>query len=373
MPQNAPTPLANDLTKGGSPNHQLPQLSSLTLGTMTFGEQTSPEDAFNQMDAALKHGVTMFDTAELYAIPPRAETYGLSEKIIGQWLKERGRNTGAGREEILIASKVVGRSTNDWYRPASFHRASGTARLDKANITYALENSLKRLGTDYIDLYQLHWPDRAVQMFGAGGTTFQPPAAQPDEVPLAETIAALEELVQAGKIKAWGLSNETPWGVMSAVQVAKHQGALAPATIQNAYSLLNRTYEMGLAEITMREGVGLLAYSPLAQGYLTGKYLDGARPEGARTTRFNRGQRYEKPGTDEAIKAYVTLAKEAGLDVVQMALAFVMRQPFVRSTILGARNLAQLEVELGALNVTLKPDVVKAINAIHQRHQNPAP
>ncbi|NHN84074.1 aldo/keto reductase [Acetobacter musti] len=336
-------------------------VSEICLGTMTFGQQNTEAEGHAQLDMAVEHGINFIDTAELYSIPPRAETAGSTEKIIGSWLKARG-----GREKLLIASKVVGRTAMPWFRPDGEE-----ARLTPRQIRYAVEGSLRRLGTDYIDLYQLHWPDRQVNLFGSNGTTFQG-VPKDDAVPLEETLGVLGDLVTEGKIRHVGLSNETAWGVMQCVAASKN-GLPRVASIQNAYNLINRTFEIGLAEIALREKVGLLAYSPLAQGYLTGKYLDGARPPGARTTLFDRGQRYQKPGVDEAIRAYHALAREEGLDPVQLALAFVTSRSFVTSNIIGATSVEQLRVILGSVDVVITPELEKKINAIHQVHSNPAP
>ena len=339
------------------------EVTSLCLGTMTWGQQNTEAEGHAQLDLATDRGVTFIDTAEMYAIPPKAETQGSTERIIGTWLKRRG-----GRDRIVLASKVSGRSTSPYIRPDR-----RGARLDEANIRYAVEGSLKRLQTDTIDLYQLHWPDRSVGLFGAGGTTFR--ALPPDDgaIPIEETLGVLGRLVDEGKIRHVGLSNETAWGVSRFVAAAEAGRGPRVASIQNAYNLLNRTFEIGLAEMALREDVGLLAYSPLAQGYLTGKYLDGARPPGARTTLFNRGQRYEKPGAEAAIRAYVDLAREAGLDPAQMALAFVTSRSFVTSNIVGATSIAQLETILGSCDVAITPELEERIDAIHQLHQNPAP
>jgi len=307
-------------------------VSEICLGTMTFGQQNTEAEGHAQLDMALDHGINFIDTAELYSIPPRAETYGATETIIGSWLKAKG-----GRNKLVIASKVVGRGNSPWFRPEGEE-----TRLDAKQIRYAVEGSLRRLGTDYIDLYQLHWPDRKIGIFGSGGTTFRDLSTD-NEIPIEETLAVLGELVAEGKIRHVGLSNETAWGVSKFLS-ASAQGGPRVVSIQNAYNLINRTFEIGLAEMALREQVGLLAYSPLAQGYLTGKYLNGARPEGARTTLFNRGQRYEKPGVDVAIEAYMDLAKDEGLDPVQLAVAFVTSRPFVTSNIIGATSLEQLEL-----------------------------
>lgn len=336
-------------------------VSEICLGTMTFGQQNTEAEGHAQLDLAIEKGINFIDTAELYSIPPQAETYGATERIVGSWLAKTGR-----RDQIILATKVVGRSPMEWFRPGGEE-----TRLTPRQIRYALEGSLRRLGTDYVDLYQLHWPDRRVNLFGVGGTTFERPPVE-DEVPLEETLGVLGDLVTEGKIRHVGLSNETPWGVAKCLE-ASRQGAPRVVSIQNAYNLINRTFELGLAEFALREQVGLLAYSPLAQGYLTGKYLDGARPAGARTTLFNRGQRYEKPGVDDAIRAYLALAQEFGIDPVQLAVAFVTSRSFVTSNIIGATSIAQLQTILGSVDVEITPELESRINAIHQIHNNPAP
>ncbi|NHN87291.1 aldo/keto reductase [Acetobacter conturbans] len=336
-------------------------VSEICLGTMTFGQQNTEAEGHAQLDLALDRGINFIDTAELYSIPPRAETYGATERIVGSWLANTGK-----RDRIILATKVVGRGTNPWYRPGGEE-----TRLSPRQIRYALEGSLRRLGTDYVDLYQLHWPDRRVNLFGGGGTTYVQPG-EDNEVPLEETLGVLGDLVAEGKIRHVGLSNETPWGVAKCLEVSR-TGAPRVVSIQNAYNLINRTFELGLAEMAIREKVGLLAYSPLAQGYLTGKYLDGARPPGARTTLFNRGQRYEKPGVDEAIRAYLALAQDIGVDPVQLAVAFVTSRCFVTSNIIGATSIAQLETILGSVDVAFTPELEARINTIHQVHCNPAP
>lgn len=340
------------------------EVSPLTLGTMTWGEQNTQEEGHAQLDLAVERGINLIDAAEIYPIPPRAETQGRTEEILGNWLKARGN-----RDRVVIATKVSGRSDNSWLRPGG-----ETPKLDRKNIHYAVEQSLRRLQTDYIDLYQLHSPDRPVPLFGAGGTTFKPTRNGAEAIAIEETLDALAELVTAGKVRHVGLSNETAWGTSRFVHAAEVNEALPRVvSIQNAYNLINRTFEIGLAEIALKENVGLLAYSPLAQGYLTGKYQRGARPAGARTTLFNRGQRYEKPGVEEAIDAYLALATEHGIDQAQLAIAFVASRSFVTSAIIGATTLEQLENAIGALDLTITPELEEAIDAVHQLHSNPAP
>jgi aryl-alcohol dehydrogenase-like predicted oxidoreductase len=341
------------------------KVSSLALGTMTWGEQNSEADGHRQLDYAFDRGINFLDTAEIYPIPPRAETQGETERIVGSWLKQRGN-----RDKVIVATKIAGRSDNGYLRPGG-----DTPQLDRKNIHYAIDQSLARLRTDYVDLYQLHSPDRPVPLFAAAGTTFKPKSSSSEpEIPIEETLDALAELVAAGKIRHVGVSNETAWGTARFVHAAERNPVLPRiVSIQNAYSLINRTFEIGLAEIAHREDVGLLAYSPLAQGFLTGKYQGGARPAGSRLTLFDRGQRYQKPGAAEAIDAYLALAAEHGLDPAKLAIAFVASRPFVTSAILGATTLDQLEADIAAAELSITPEMEQAIDAIHQVHSNPAP
>ncbi|HYF54943.1 MAG TPA: aldo/keto reductase [Salinarimonas sp.] len=336
-------------------------VSAICLGTMTWGEQNTEAEGHAQMDMALDRGVTFFDTAELYPIPPKRETQGRTESTIGTWFRSRGT-----RDRVILATKVCGRGQNDWFRDDG-----SPTELSRRQIEEAVDKSLKRLQTDYIDLYQLHWPDRPVPQFGSNPTVFR--RVEGPEHPIPEILEVLGDLVKAGKIRHVGLSNESPWGVMSFLRASESRGLPRVASIQNAYSLVNRTFEGGLAEIALREDVGLLAYSPLAQGYLTGKYAGGALPKGSRKQLFDRLQRYETPGAAPAIDAYVALAREAGLDPAQMALAFVTSRAFVTSNIIGATSLAQLETALDSTGVTLTPDLEARIDAIHLRHTNPCP
>lgn len=340
------------------------KVSAICLGTMTWGEQNTEAEGHEQMDYALAQGVNFFDTAELYAIPPRPETQGSTERIIGNWFRARGN-----RDKVILASKIIGRSGNDWFRDDG-----GPTRVNRKQIEEAVDKSLKRLQTDYIDLYQIHFPERPMP-WGSNPTRFSQAAfEQPaDETSIAEQLDAFADIVKAGKIRHLGLSNESAWGTMSFIAEAKASGRPRVQSIQNAYNLLNRTFETALAEIALRENIGLLAYSPLAQGFLSGKYLDGARPAGTRTTLFDRGQRYQTPGAEEAIKAYIALAKEAGLDPVQMAQAFVTSRCFVTSNIIGATSMAQLKTALGSAAVKISPELEAKIDAIHQRVGNPCP
>ncbi|UVF19905.1 aldo/keto reductase [Microvirga terrae] len=335
-------------------------VSLICLGTMTWGQQNTEADGHAQMDYALDQGINFFDTAELYSIPPRPETQGSTERIIGSWFKARG-----SRDKVILATKVIGRSDNTWFRDDG-----SKGELSRAQVEEAVNKSLKRLGTDYIDLYQIHWPDRPMA-WGSNPTVFR--HQDGPSHPINETVEIMTDLVKAGKIRHFGLSNESAWGTMTFLKHADAKGQARVQSVQNAYSLLNRTYEVALAEVSMRENVSLLAYSPLAQGYLTGKYLDGARPAGARTTLFNRGQRYENPTAEAAIRKYIALAKEFGLDPAQMALAFVNSRPFVGSTIIGATSMEQLKTDVASIDVTITPELEERIDAIHVEHCNPCP
>ncbi len=336
------------------------QVSAICLGTMTFGEQNSAAEAHAQLDRALAAGVNFLDTAEMYPVPPRAESMGRTEEFIGSWLAAR-----RCRDRVVIATKVAGPG-RDWL---PYIRGGGN-RLDRRNIQAAAEASLRRLRTDVIDLYQLHWPDRETNCFGKLG--YEHPA-QEQPTPLLTTLEALAELVRAGKIRQIGVSNETPWGVMEYLRLAAQHGLPRLVSIQNPYSLLNRSFEIGLAEIAHRERVGLLAYSPLGFGVLSGKYLDDARPAGARLTRFENYTRYSNPQAEAATAAYVALARAHGLDPAQMALAYVTSRPFVAATIIGATNLEQLENNLGSTGLQLPEAVLAGIEAIHVEHPNPSP
>ncbi len=335
-------------------------VSLICLGTMTWGQQNTEAEGHEQMNYALDQGINFFDTAELYSIPPKAETQGSTERIIGSWFKARGT-----RDKVILASKVVGRSDNTWFRDDG-----SKAELSRKQIEEAVNKSLKRLQTDYIDLYQIHWPDRPMT-WGSNPTIYR--HQEGDSHPIGETVEIMTDLVKAGKIRHFGLSNESAWGTMTFLKHAEAKGQARAQSVQNAYNLLNRTYEVALAEVSMRENVSLLAYSPLAQGYLTGKYLDGARPAGARTTLFERGQRYENPTAEAAIRKYIALAQEFGLDPAQMALAYVNSRPFVTSNIIGATSMEQLKTDIASIDVTITPEIEKHIDAIHVEHCNPCP
>lgn len=335
--------------------------SLIGLGTMTWGEQNSEVEAHAQIAQALDAGVNLIDAAEMYPVPPRAETQGRTETILGNWLaRNRSR-----RDDLIIATKVSGRA--DWLPWIR----DGQTRLTRGQITAALDASLGRLQTDYIDLYQLHWPDRETNFFGRLG--YERSESEAATTPLLETLSTLDDLVRAGKIRQIGVSNETPWGLMRFLEISERLGLARMASIQNPYNLLNRTFEVGLAEIAHREDVPLLAYSPLAFGVLSGKYLDGARPPAGRLTRFERFQRYTNPQAEAATAAYVELARSHGLEPAQMALAYVLSRPFVSSALIGATTTAQLASNLAASEIRLPDALIAEIEAIHREHPNPAP
>jgi len=336
------------------------KVSRICLGTMTFGEQNTELQGHQQLDYALEQGINFIDTAELYAIPPKAETYGKTEKIIGSWLAKNGR-----RNDVILASKIAGPGV-DWVS----HIREGKTRFNACHISQALDASLHRLQTDYIDLYQLHWPERETNFFGQLG--FQE-SSKELLTPIHQTLEALQQQVRAGKIRHIGLSNETPWGMMTFLNIAKHYDLPIIATVQNPYSLINRTYEIGCSEVSHREKVGLLAYSPLGFGVLTGKYLNDDQPDNARITLWPHYARYSNPQAIAATQAYVDLAIQYNLDPAQMALAFVNQQSFVTANIIGATNLSQLQTNIQSIDVKLTDDVINEIELIHQRYPNPAP
>lgn len=333
-------------------------VSAVSLGTMTFGTQNTQEDGFAQMDRALDAGINFFDTAEMYAVPPTEQSYGKTEEIIGNWFTRSGK-----RDKVILATKVVGPATDRKYI------RGGANRLTRDSINQALDASLKRLQTDYVDYYQVHWPDRPTNTFGRLGYQHQPDA---ESVPIEETLGALADLVKAGKVRAIGLSNETPWGVMRYLELAREKGWPRVAGIQNPYSLLNRTFEVGLAEMAIREEVGLVCYAPIAGGMLSGKYLD-ADPPNSRFTLFPDNTRYRKPEAEAPLRKYVALARENGLRPEAMALAYVLSRPFLTSAIVGATSVEQLDLHLEASRLTLSETVLDGIEAIHKTQPNPCP
>lgn len=337
------------------------KVSSICLGTMTWGEQNTEAEGHAQMDYALSRGVNFFDTSEMYSVPPKPETTGSTERIIGTWFAAR-----KNRDKIVLATKAAGRGPMTWLR-------DGAKGVDQspAQLREALTKSLKRLQTDYVDLYQLHWPDRPVGLFGSSGTIYRDGGGE--ITPMLEILETLDAFVKEGKVRWIGVSNETAWGVMRFLHHAEVKGLARMQSIQNAYHLLNRTFETGLAEVTHREQVGLLAYSPLGQGYLTGKYRNGALPDKSRKALFNRLQRYEKPETAPAIERYMAIAERFGLDPAHLAIKFCDTRPFVTSTIIGATTMEQLKTNIDAVDAAWPDDLEKAVNEAHHAQPNPAP
>jgi len=333
------------------------KVSKICLGTMTFGEQNTEKEAHQQLDYALSKGINFIDTAEMYAVPGRKETQGSTERFIGTWLKNQNR------ADLIIATKVAGPSDGLGYiRP--------NLGYTEVAIREAIEKSLNRLQTNYIDLYQLHWPERSANFFGVRNFKSNPKETWQENFESVLTI--LNNLQKEGKIRHFGLSNETAWGVMKYLETAKNKNLNRPITIQNPYSLLNRTYEIGLAEVSVREDVGLLAYSPLAFGVLSGKYLNGI-PANSRIALFPQMGRYNSPEAHRATQLYADLAKKYNLNLAQMALAFCNQREFLTSTIIGATTMAQLKENIGSINLVLNDGLLQEIDAIQNIQPNPAP
>ena len=339
------------------PNTDL-KVSKICLGTMTWGQQNTEAEGHQQMDYALDQGVNFFDTAELYSIPPRAETYGSTERIIGSWFKQRGN-----REKVVLASKIAG--------PAPFTKHIRTTGFQGNSIVEALEASLKRLQTDYIDLYQLHWPERSTNFFGQRGYTHNDQDLWQDNIE--EVLRTLQTLMNQGKIRHIGLSNETPWGTMRYLETSKQQQLPRMITIQNPYSLLNRTFESGLAEVAMRENIKLLAYSPLGFGVLSGKYLNGQMPAKSRITLWPHYDRYIKGTAVQATEKYAAIAQKYGVSMTKMALAFVNTRSFLAANIIGATNLDQLKTNIESIDFELTSEMEQDLNQVQEEIPNPAP
>lgn len=334
------------------------EVSLICLGTMTWGEQNTEAEAFEQLDYATGAGVNFIDAAEMYPVPPRADTQGRTEQYLGNWLARRGR-----RDDLVIASKVAGPGNGlDYLRNGP--------RLTRDHIRQACEASLKRLQTDYIDLYQVHWPDRSTNFFGKLGYQHDP---EESFTPIEETLGALDDLVREGKVRQIGLSNETPWGTMEYLRLARENGWPRAVSIQNPYNLLNRSFEVGMAEVAHREQTGLLAYSPLAFGMLSGKYLGETWPEKGRLTLYQRFSRYTSSRSMAATRAYAELARSHGLSPTELALAYVNSRSFVTSNIIGATTMAQLKENIGSEAIALGPDVLEAIEALHGEYTYPCP
>ena len=333
-------------------------VSTICLGTMTWGEQNAQDEAFAQMDFALDQGVNFWDTAELYAVPPKAETFGHTEEIIGNWFEETKK-----REKVVLSTKVSGPG-RDWIR-------NGENSFFGKNLKDALDASLKRLKTDYIDLYQLHWPERNVNNFGKLGYEHKENNWNQFE----DVLGDLKKYIDSGKIRYVGLSNETPWGVISYLQLSKDKNLPRMMSIQNPYNLLNRSYEVGLAEISIRENIGCLSYSPLASGYLSGKYRNGNLPKGSRIERYGKfwGYRYKKPNMETAVEEYYKISKKYNLDMSQMCLKFCEVKDFMTSVIIGATTMEQLKTNIESVEVKLDDEVIKEINEIQKIYPNPCP
>ena len=333
------------------------KVSTICLGTMTWGEQNTQREGFEQMDYALDQGVNFWDTAELYAVPPKAETFGHTETIIGNWFEKNKK-----RDKVILASKVAG--------PSRKYLRNGENSFVGKNLDKAINDSLKRLKTDYIDLYQLHWPERNVNNFGKLGYTHKENSWNEFE----DVLENLKKYIESGKIRYVGLSNETPWGVMKYLKLSKDKDLPRMMSIQNPYSLLNRSYEVGLAEISIREKIGCLAYSPLASGYLSGKYRNGNFPKGSRMERdFDFWTRYRKPNVDKVVEEYFKISKKYDLDISQMSIKFCEVQDFMTSVIIGATTMEQLKTDIESVKVKLDENVIKEINEIQKIYPNPCP
>ena len=333
------------------------KVSTICLGTMTWGEQNTQAEAFEQMNFALDEGVNFWDTAELYAVPPRKETYGDTEKIIGNWFDQT-----KNRDKVILATKVAG--------PSRDYLRGGENSFTGSNLKSALNNSLRRLKTDYIDLYQLHWPERNVNNFGRLGYVHKENEWNQFE----EVLFELDSYIRQGKIRYVGLSNETPWGALNYLQLSKDKNLPRMMSIQNPYSLLNRSYEVGLAEVSVREQIGCLAYSPLASGYLSGKYRNKKFPKGSRMERdYDFWTRYRKPNTEDAVDLYYKISEKFDLNMSQMSIKFCEIQDFMTSVIIGATTMEQLKTNIESVNVNLSDEVIKEINEVQKIYPNPCP
>ncbi|GGK23380.1 oxidoreductase [Yeosuana aromativorans] len=335
------------------------KVSKICLGTMTWGNQNTEAEGHQQMDYALEQGINFFDTAEMYPVPAEPKTQGRTSKIIGTWFHKTGN-----RDKIILASKIIGRSSD-------YTKHIRSTGLNPESITEAIEKELKRLQTDYIDLYQIHWPERLTNTFGIRDYKHDPSDEWQDN--FNEVLRALEEQIKAGKIRHIGISNEKAWGTMRYLEESKNNGLPRMSTIQNAYSLLNRTFEGDLAEVSLRENIGLLAYSPMAFGVLSGKYIKGTATDDSRLKLFPRFARYSSEQSTEAAKRYLKIAEDNNMSLAQMSLAFVNQQPFVTSNIIGATKMEQLKENIDSINVTLSEEVLAQINEVHKVIPNPAP
>ena len=333
------------------------KVSTICLGTMTWGEQNSQKEAFEQINYSLDSGINFFDVAEIYPSPCRKETYGETERIVGNWFSKNKK-----RDKVILASKIAGPGMS-WVR-------NGNLQYTKENFTKAIEESLKRLQTDYIDLYQLHWPERNVNNFGRLGYVHYENNWNKFE----DVLENLKKYVDSGKIRFIGLSNETPWGVMNYIKLSKDKNLPRMMSVQNPYSLLNRSYEVGLAEVSIREQIGCLSYSPLASGFLTGKYRNGALPKGSRMERdYDFWSRYRKPHANEAVEEYFKISKKNNLNLAQMSIKFCEIQPFMTSVIIGATTMEQLKTDIESVNVNLSKEIIEEINNVQKKYPNPCP
>ncbi|WP_299777689.1 aldo/keto reductase [uncultured Formosa sp.] len=333
------------------------KVSKICLGTMTFGNQNTQEEGFKQMDYAVEQGVNFFDTAEMYPVPAQKETYAETERIIGKWLKKSGK-----RGTIVLASKIAG--------PGDYTAHIRTNGFSPEAIENAIEQSLKRLQTDYLDVFQLHWPERQSNFFGTRDYKHNPDDAWIDN--FNEVLSSLDKAIKAGKIRNIGISNEKAWGAMRYIEESKYNNKPRMITIQNAYSLINRGFESDLAEIAMREGLGLLAYSPMAFGVLSGKYIEGLAGDNSRLNLYPRFSRYSSVNCTKATTQYLKIASDYGLSLAQMSLAFVTQQPFVTSNIIGASKMEQLKENIDSIHVNLSDDIIAEINKVHEEIPNPA-
>ena len=336
------------------------EVSKICLGTMTFGEQNTESEAHDQLNFSLENGVNFIDTAEMYPVPPNAKTQGLTEKYIGSWLKKSNN-----RHNVIIASKVTGPAPD-------FSYIRNSLKIDKKNIEQAITKNLQRLNTDYIDLYQIHWPQRQTNYFGQLNYKYSKENRSEIIDNLNESYESLNDLMRSGKIRSIGLSNDTSWGAMKFLEISKEKSFEKVVSIQNPYSLLNRSYEINMAEIAEMENIKLLAYSPLGFGMLTGKYINN-KPKNSRLSLFNRFDRYSNKNSKNATIEYVEIAKKYNISPTQLALAFVNQQPFVASNIIGATNLSQLEENINSINITLDEEILSEIESIHSNQPNPAP
>ena len=334
------------------------EVSTICLGTMTWGEQNTQKEGFEQMDYALDQGVNFWDTAEVYSVPPRQETYGHTEVIIGNWFEKTKK-----RDKVILGSKVCG--------PMKEYVRGGGNSYGERKITQALDDSLKRLKTDYIDLYQLHWPERKTNFFGSFG--YDHKEDDNEWTAFEDILGSLKKFIDQGKIRYIGISNETAWGLSKFLELSNQKNLPRVLSVQNPYSLLNRSYEVGLAEISVREKSGLLAYSPLAFGYLTGKYRNGQLPDHSRMKLFKDFTRYQNENGQKAVEEYYKIAKDNNIDLTQMCLKFIEIQPFVTSVIIGATTMEQLKTNIESVNLKLSNEIIKEINEVQKKYPNPCP